>query len=221
MTDKFVIITAGGAGTRMGADIPKQFLILKGLPLIMHSINAFLAYSNAIHIILVLPEEHFDTWKKLCVDHSFTHEHKLCAGGTTRFQSVKNGLQEVDSNGIVAVHDAVRPLVSPGLIQDCFTAAEEYGNAIPAVQPKDSIREVSADGNRPLNRDVVRLVQTPQVFQAEALLNAYNQSEKETFTDDASVIESMGIKIKLVEGCDENIKITTPADMILADALMH
>lgn len=220
MAQKYVIITAGGKGSRMGAAIPKQFLILNGLPLIMHSINAFILHSADIKVIVVLPEEYFDIWKTLCSEHDFNAGHLLCAGGETRFQSVKNGLTLVDNKGIVAVHDAVRPLVSSALINRCFSETSEKGNAVPAVAVKDSVREVNLKDNKPISRDRLRLVQTPQVFMAGILKNAYQQENNIAFTDDAVVAESQGVKINLIEGDDKNIKITTPDDLLIAEALM-
>lgn len=204
----------------MGAEIPKQFLILNGLPVIMHSINAFLNYFNSIKIVLVLPQAHFDTWKELCEQHNFNREHNLCAGGETRFQSVKNGLKYVENDALVAVHDAVRPLVSTNLIDRCYSQAEVRGNAVPVIALKDSARSITAEGSISLKRDTIRLVQTPQVFQAGELSAAYEQEEDASFTDDASVVEANGMKIHLVEGCGRNIKITTPADMAMAEAML-
>lgn len=204
----------------MGAEIPKQFLFLNGLPLIMHSINAFLDYSHSIKIVLVLPQTHFDTWKELCEQHNFNREHNLCAGGETRFQSVKNGLKYVENDALVAVHDAVRPLVSTNLIDRCYSQAEVRGNAVPVIALKDSVRSITAEGSISLKRDTIRLVQTPQVFQAGELIAAYEQEENASFTDDASVVEANGMKIHLVEGCDRNIKITTPTDMAMAEAML-
>ncbi|MDT8393719.1 MAG: 2-C-methyl-D-erythritol 4-phosphate cytidylyltransferase [Bacteroidales bacterium] len=220
MAQKYVIITAGGRGSRMGAAIPKQFLILNGLPVIMHSINAFLDHSADIKVIVALPQEYFNTWKTLCSEYDFKANHQLCAGGETRFQSVKNGLSLVDNEGIVAVHDAVRPLVSPALIKKCFIETSEKGNAVPVVHLKDSVREVNANDNKPIQRERLRLVQTPQVFMAGILKKAYQQENNIAFTDDASVAESQGVKINLIEGDDKNIKITTPDDLIIAEALM-
>lgn len=220
MSKHYVIITAGGTGTRMGAGIPKQFLKLNGLPVIMHSIYAFADHYKGIEVIVVLPPGFSDTWNALCKEHNFTVEHQLCQGGETRFQSVKNGLGLVKGDGIVAVHDAARPLLTADLIETCFRETSEKGNAIPVIGVRDSVREIAAEENRPLYRDKLRLVQTPQVFRTESLIKAYQQAERSSFTDDASVAESNGITINLVEGEERNIKITTPDDMIIAEALL-
>jgi 2-C-methyl-D-erythritol 4-phosphate cytidylyltransferase len=221
MPVKYVVITAGGTGTRMGSQIPKQFLEIKGLPVLMHSIKAFLDYSEDLVIILVLPEAEFDTWQSLCKEHSFTFDHILCGGGDTRFQSVKNGLEHVANDGLVAVHDAVRPLVTSKLVERCFADADKNGNAVPVIPVKDSMREVLGEENHPADRNAFRLVQTPQVFDANTLKKAFEQAYRSSFTDEANVVEAMGVKINLVDGEASNIKITTPEDLVVAEELLR
>lgn len=221
MPDKYVVITAGGLGTRMGAQVPKQFLELNGLPVLMHSIRAFLNYSENINIILVLPEGELESWKLLCDKHGFGFDPQVCSGGDTRFQSVKNGLGYVVNEGLVAIHDAVRPLITSSLIDRCFSEAEKNGNAVPVLPVKDSIREVLGDESHPADRTSFRLVQTPQVFEANTLRRAFEQAYRSSFTDEANVVEAMGVKINLVEGDASNIKITTPEDLVVAEALLR
>jgi 2-C-methyl-D-erythritol 4-phosphate cytidylyltransferase len=219
---KYVIIVAGGAGKRMQSDLPKQFLLLNGIPVLMRTMVPFFNFDNQIQIILVLPEEHMDYWKNLCVEFNFQLDHKIVAGGETRFRSVKNGLTEItDTGSLVAVHDGVRPLVSQSLIQTCFETAELMGNAVPAMEISESLRILTPEGNQLLNRSEVKLIQTPQIFRAEQILKAYRQDYKETITDDASVVENMGEKIHIVPGNRENIKITTLHDMVIASALLQ
>ncbi len=215
-----VIVVAGGSGNRFKSEIPKQFVELNGKPILMHSISAFYTFQANFEIILVLPEHQFDFWSSLCKKHKFTIKHKLVKGGKTRFESVKNGLNTVKSaKNLIAIHDGVRPLVSQNTIAHCFQKAEISRNAIPAIIPVDSVREVSINANFPIDRSKLRLIQTPQVFKIGTLKKAYEQKYKESFTDDASVIEAIGEKINLVEGNRENIKITNNIDLLLAEAL--
>lgn len=218
---RFAIIVAGGSGNRMGAGIPKQFLNLNGLPILMHTIRVFASLKNPPHIILVLPSNEQKTWENLCKQHSFTVSHTIAKGGKTRFQSVKNGLNTITSEGLVAIHDGVRPLVSSGLIEKCFSEAKQFGNAIPAIKPVETVRLGQENTSKQINRDECWLVQTPQVFTVNSIKNHYQQPWKEYFTDDASVAENNGEAIRIVEGEKENIKITTPADMAIADAIMQ
>lgn len=221
MPAQYVIITAGGSGARMGTSTPKQFLEINGTPVIMHSIQAFLSYSDNINLILVLPEQFISEWEKLCQKHSFTATHKVCVGGETRFDSVKNGLKLVDDEGLVAIHDAVRPLASKTLIGRCFEEASLHGNAVPVIPLKDSVREISGNENRPVDRSKFMLIQTPQVFDSTQIKRAYDQAYRTSFTDDATVIESEGVKINLVDGEAANIKITTKEDLSIAEALLR
>lgn len=216
MLKKHVIICAGGVGERMGGTVPKQFLLLNGLPVIMHSIQAFKNYSSSINVIVVLPQQHLQSWEKLCKEYKFEIKHSVCPGGESRFHSVKNGLDLISAEGLVAVHDAVRPLLSSSLISRCFEEAARMGNAVPAIPLTDSAREVSGGKNHPIDRNKIRLVQTPQVFNVETLKQAYTQSYQPFFTDDASVVEAMGQAIHLVEGEESNIKITRPEDLRMA-----
>ena len=220
MSEKYVIITAGGVGTRMGTSSPKQFLELHDLPVIMHSIKAFTDHSTSIHLILVLPEDYIEEWNNLCSQYNFSAKHQVCTGGDTRFQSVKNGLKLIEGEGLVAIHDAVRPLVTPSLISRCFDDAEHYGNAIPVINPKDSVREVNNNDSKVVDREKLRLVQTPQVFKCSLIQKAYEQAYRPLFTDDASVLESLGVKIHLTEGEQSNIKLTTREDLLIAKALL-
>ncbi|MCU0422114.1 MAG: 2-C-methyl-D-erythritol 4-phosphate cytidylyltransferase [Bacteroidia bacterium] len=216
---RFAIIVAGGSGIRMGTEIPKQFLLINNLPVLMHTINKF-NDSNA-KIILVLPIQHFDYWNNLCTTYQFTVPHTLVAGGKERYESVNNGLKQITQEGVVAIHDGVRPCVSTELIERCFNEAEQYNNAVAAVKPKDSIRMKQPEGSISVNRDDYYLVQTPQVFQLNLLKNAYDRLSGSHFTDDASVFESAGYQIHLTTGDYKNIKITTPDDLILASAFMN
>jgi 2-C-methyl-D-erythritol 4-phosphate cytidylyltransferase len=216
----YVVIVAGGTGKRMGVDTPKQFLELAGRPVLMHTIERFRTFNETIEIITVLPENQLRHWNELQNKYSFNIPHTLVKGGQERFFSVKKGLQFVDTPGLVAIHDGVRPLVSAETIKRCFDAAEKYGNAIPVVSPGDSLRMVSEQGSRPVNRLNIKQIQTPQVFDAELIKKAYLQEYNPDFTDDATVLEKTGNKIQLVEGNRENIKITNPEDLFIAQTLL-
>ena len=216
----YVVIVAGGSGKRMGAEVPKQFLELAGRPVLMHTIERFKAFNEAVEIITVLPEDQLRHWLYLQEKHSFSIPQTLVKGGSARFYSVRNGLKFVNSPGIVAIHDGVRPFVSDDTIKRCFETAEKNGNAIPAVTVAESLRIVTDTGNHPINRLQVRQIQTPQVFRAELLKKAYNQCYRQEFTDDATVLESAGEVINLVEGNRENIKITTPEDLLISRAFL-
>jgi 2-C-methyl-D-erythritol 4-phosphate cytidylyltransferase len=205
----------------MGTETPKQFLPLDGKPLMMHTIERFVAASPGTDIIVVLGKAFFNEWESLCLEHNFTIPHRMAEGGAERFYSVRNGLNLISRSSLVAVHDAVRPFVSPATIERCFSEAAVYGNAVPVVTPSETVRQVMRTGNsRILRRNMIRLVQTPQVFNSEILLKAYSRARRSSFTDDASVAEAAGERIHLVEGNPENIKITTPADMVLANELL-
>ena len=216
---KYAIIVAGGSGTRMGSEVPKQFLILAGKPILMHTILKF--KSEVDEIIVVLPQNQFDYWSSLCVQYSFSEPVKIVAGGKSRFESVKNGLNTITENGIVAVHDAVRPFVNQTIIKEAFEVAKEKGNAVVSVLLNDSIREVNEIGNKAVDRSLYRLIQTPQCFEVNFLKTAYEQEEKSTFTDDASVAESIGAKINLTQGSYDNIKITTTSDLVIGEAILR
>ena len=217
-----ILIVAGGRGTRMGGPQPKQFLELAGRPVLMHTLEAFDRWDASARFIVVLPEDQIDTWKRLCEAHVFGRIHRVVAGGETRFHSVRNGLGAVASNGLIAVHDGVRPLVAPSVIAACFAAAADGGAAVPVVPVVESVREVDADGgSRPVDRARLRVVQTPQVFRADVLRAAYCLPYDPRFTDDASVVEASGVAVRLVPGNRENIKLTTPMDLLLAEQLMR
>lgn len=218
---KYAIIVAGGKGERMGENIPKQFLELNGKPILMHTIEKFHSTFPELKIILALPENQFDFWEELCYKFGFTNiSHEIIVGGKTRFHSVQNALNLVDEDGIVAVHDGVRPLVSKATIISCFTTAQQYGNAIPVVDVVDSLRYVNKTENKAVKRACYKIVQTPQCFQTALIKKAYQQEFTDAFTDDASVVEATGEKIHLVAGNKENIKITSPEDLVVAEALI-
>jgi 2-C-methyl-D-erythritol 4-phosphate cytidylyltransferase len=218
--NKYVIIVAGGTGSRMLANIPKQFLNINGKPLLFHTFLSFNRFIKEIPIILVLPEPYIDYWNSITKKNDFTISHQVVKGGQTRFHSVKNGLELVDKPGLVAIHDGVRPLVSIQTLQRVFKKAETEGNAIPSVPVNETMRKVVNDYSEPVNRDHYRLIQTPQCFHSDLIKKAYEQDYREEFTDDASVVEALGIKIHLVEGNPENIKITRPGDLKFAEAFL-
>lgn len=211
---------AGGQGKRMNSETPKQFLVIAGKPLLMHTIEKFYNFSSKIKIILVLPESHFEFWKSLCKKYDFSIPHVLVKGGKTRFHSVKSGLEKIENECIVAIHDGVRPLVSHNTISNAFTLAGKKGNAIPVVGINESMRKVKHKKSSPVNRDKFRIVQTPQCFNSKLIKDAYSQDYKIEFTDDATVVEALEIKINLTEGNAENIKITRPVDLKIAKAFL-
>lgn len=218
---KYAIIVAGGSGMRMGGDLPKQFISIGGSPILMHTIRKFYDFDKTMKIILVLPKDQIKYWESLCEQYNFDVEHQLTGGGSTRFYSVKNGLTLVkDENALVGIHDGVRPFVSQRTIDNCFRQASFTGNAIPVIEAYESVRISDEEGNRAIDRNTVKLVQTPQVFLFEQLKAAYTQSYQPFFTDDASVVEEAGYDISLAEGNRENIKITTPFDLKIAEALL-
>jgi 2-C-methyl-D-erythritol 4-phosphate cytidylyltransferase len=212
-----VIVVAGGVGQRMGSLLPKQFLLLGGKPVIIRSLLPFVEFDPEIEIIIVLPKEHVSVWKSIANDYGFHVEHKIVHGGDSRFQSVYNGLQVVENDGFIAVHDSVRPFVNRDFVEKCFLEAKQHGTVIPCVQVAESVRQITAEGSVPLQRDKIRLVQTPQVFKTSLLMNAYHNSTRGDYSDDASVVEAMGEKVHLVEGIRENIKITIPSDLAFAE----
>ncbi len=216
---KFVIIVAGGSGLRMGAYIPKQFLELCGKPVLMHTIGAFHQFDPECDLILVLPSEQQEFWTELCLKHSFSMTHRITTGGKTRFHSVQNGLKLIEDKGIVFIHDGVRPLVSRQTLERCYETALRSGNAIPVLAVTESLRKAEGDQNISVDRSQYYSVQTPQTFRTEQIMEAYQHSFDPCFTDDASVAEKVGFAINMVEGNRENIKITTPEDLIIAEAL--
>jgi len=218
---KSVVIVAGGKGLRMGSDLPKQFLLLAGRPVLMHTIGAFYNYDSDMRIILVLPLSHQEYWKKLCSEYHFDIPYLVASGGDTRFHSVKNGLEYV-GEGLVAIQDGVRPFGSSEMISRCFETARLHQTAIPVINSTDSLREITGEGqSRIIDRSRIRLVQTPQVFHVDVLKRAYQCEYNNMFTDDASVVEAMGMEINLVEGEPENIKITTPLDLKIGELILQ
>jgi 2-C-methyl-D-erythritol 4-phosphate cytidylyltransferase len=218
---KFALIVAGGSGSRMGKETPKQFLELNGRPLLMHTIEVFIRYDVETEVILVLPEKQIKVWKELCGNHNFKIDCKIVFGGENRFQSVRNGLELISSDGIVFIHDGVRPLVSVQTIRNCFDMAAIRGNALPVISVSESVRFIESGGNRAVDRSKYVLVQTPQTFKTGLIQRAYMQTVHENYTDDASVLENMGESIQLVEGNRENLKITFPEDLIIAEILLN
>lgn len=218
---RYALIVAGGSGSRMNADVPKQFLLLNEKPVLMHTIERFHEYDNAMEIIVVLPEAQFPLWENLCREYKFCIQHQLVAGGSVRFESVKNGLMKIENDGIVAIHDGVRPLISFETIGRCFEIARLKGNAIPVMPVIESLRTIDGENSKAVDRSSFVTIQTPQVFNVSEIKSAYNQHFNEVFTDDASVLEAAGSAINLVEGNIENIKITHRADLILVQALLN
>jgi len=216
----YALIVAGGSGKRMQTETPKQFLELAGKFVLMHTIERFKAFDDSIEIITVLPENQIEYWMSVQEKYSFSIKQTIVKGGAMRFHSVKNGLNFVSEHGFVAIHDGVRPFVSVDTIKRCFETAEQFGNAIPVVTIAESLRTITNDGNKPIDRQMIRIVQTPQVFNASMIKKAYQQEYKPEFTDDATVLETLGEKINLVEGNRENIKITTPEDLLISNALL-
>ena len=218
----YAIIVAGGSGTRMLSTVPKQFLLLCGRPVIMHALEAFHLSAVKPKIIIVLPAEYHAYWEQLCITHNFKIPYQLVTGGETRFHSVKNGLDAInnDDEALIAVHDAVRPLTSGQIIEEAYQYAAEYGNAVTAVKSRDSVRLMEGGISKSLTRDDVYLVQTPQTFQSAQIKKAYQQVYSEKFTDDASVVEEIGVKINLIEGSHQNIKITYPEDIAIAEMIL-
>ena len=217
---KHVIIVAGGKGLRMGGDIPKQFLPICGKPVLMRTIEAFYAFDNQIHVVLVLPVSQQPYWNELCKTYEFSLHHDIADGGETRFHSVLNGLALIEDDGLVGVHDGVRPFVSQEVIARCYAEAEQKKAVIPVIGVVETVRYLTDDGSETVPRDQYKLVQTPQVFDVALLKKAYRQDYADVFTDDASVVEALGEKVYLVEGNRENIKLTTPFDLKLAEMLI-
>ena len=217
---KHILIVAGGKGLRMGGDIPKQFLPVGGKPVLMRTLEAFHASDADIHIIVVLPVNQQVYWKELCETYRFTLPHDIADGGETRFHSVKNGLAKVEGEGLVGVHDGVRPFVSREVIAGCYDAAAEKQAVIPVIDVVETVRRLTDEGSETVPRDRYKLVQTPQVFDIALLKEAYAQEYTDFFTDDASVVEALGREVHLVPGNRENIKLTTPFDLRVAEVLI-
>lgn len=217
---KYAIIVAGGKGERMRTTQPKQFINVGGKPLLMHTLMAFSRFDINLEIILVLPDGQIKNWGQICRKYHFNVRHQVIAGGPERFHSVKSGLKLVEKESLVAVHDGVRPLLSLDLIRRTFEAAAKYGASIPCIEVKDSLREINGASSVPVDRHKMRLVQTPQCFKSDILIDAYNISYQPKFTDDATVIENAGHKVFIVEGDPLNIKVTLPMDLIIAESLI-
>lgn len=216
----YAVIVAGGQGTRMGYAIPKQFLELDGKPILYHTIKAFRETIDDIQIILVLPEQQISMTQMVLQAFEERMDITIVAGGASRFHSVQNGLKDLPNDAIIFVHDGVRPLLSKELILRCYNQAIEKGSAIPALPATDSMRQVHGDKSTPLDRTNIRLMQTPQTFQASILLPSMKQTFQENFTDEATVVEAFGHEVHLCDGERNNIKITTPEDLIIAEALL-
>lgn len=218
---RFALIVAGGRGTRMQSSTPKQFVLVAGKPLLAYALEAFHRCASSIHIIIVLPEAEIATWKALCQQYGISVPHAVVAGGATRSASVYCGLQHLsDYNGLVAVHDGVRPFVTSQLIETSFRQAALHGSAVASVPLKDSIRKVAGKHSEACERGKYRLIQTPQTFRANLLWNAYEVARGEAFSDDASVVERSGHKVHLIEGDYKNLKVTTPEDLMVAEAFL-
>jgi 2-C-methyl-D-erythritol 4-phosphate cytidylyltransferase len=218
---KTAIIVAGGTGARMGTQLPKQFLLLAGKPVLWYTLQRFLESFSDVEIVLVLPEAHWELGNQLLEAYFPSKAMRMVVGGSTRFESVRNGLQTVEPGGIVFVHDGVRCLLSPLLIQRCYQQALEYGSAIPAVVATDSIRVVSGSVNQVADRNQIRLIQTPQTFRTDLLQEAFGKATHNQYTDEATVVEAMGMPVYLLDGEYENIKITRPTDLLLAAAIIQ
>ncbi len=216
----YVLVVAGGKGLRMGADIPKQFLPVGGKPVLMRTLETFYAYNRDIRSILVLPRDQQAYWARLCEEYHFSLPHQVADGGETRFHSVRNGLSLVSGPGLVGVHDGVRPFVSQEVIARCYDLARTEKAVVPVVKVVETVRRLSGGGSQTVDREQYRLVQTPQVFDIDLLKRAYAQPYAPSFTDDASVVEALGVPVVLTEGNRENIKITTPFDLKMAAALI-
>jgi 2-C-methyl-D-erythritol 4-phosphate cytidylyltransferase len=217
---KYAVIVAGGNGTRMNTNLPKQFLLLQGKPILYYTIQAFLQAYNDVQIILVLPDDYIAAGQEI-IDAFFNYDRiQITAGGRTRFHSVQNGLQLIQDESIIFVHDGVRCLVTPQLIQQCYDAALTNGSAIPVIECKDSVRVLINDSTQAVDRNQVKLVQTPQTFHSKILLPAFNIDYKEKFTDEATVVEAFGLHIHTIPGNENNIKITKPIDLMIAEQIL-
>ena len=218
---QYALVVAGGTGQRMKVEIPKQFLELNGRPILMHTLEKFILADPQISLILVLPHAQHFLWKELCVQHNFLNPHRIVAGGESRFQSVKNGLQACEKVGLISIHDGVRPLVSSKLILNLYHSAKEKESAIPVCPLVESIRKIEGQESRSVDRRQYVSVQTPQCFSSELIKRAYLQEEQIHFTDDATVLEALGEKVHFIPGEVTNLKITMPADLILAEHLLN
>ena len=215
-----VIFVAGGTGTRMGSPLPKQFLTLNNTPILIHTLRNFFSFNRNFEMIVVMHHDYISFWKDLCLQFEDVPEHTVVAGGEERFHSVKNGIEAVSSDvQHIAIHDAVRPLVSHETLMRCFNALNEHNAVVPAIPINDSIREVHGDLNKSVDRSIYKRIQTPQCFESSMLKEAYSKPFSPLFTDDASVVEANDHSVFLVEGNLENIKITSPIDLIVGESL--
>ncbi len=221
MNKQYAIIVAAGSGNRMKSEHPKQFMEVAGLPVLMHTIKAFYRYDKKLKIITILPENDLNYWEELCDKHKFKISTEVQKGGKTRFESVHNGLELIGDNGIVAVHDGVRPVIAPEIISASYSIASIHGSAIASVRLKESLRTIDKDQTKTVDRSKFRLIQTPQTFQIPIIKQAYAIAENKEFTDDASVVESAGYKISLFEGSYRNIKVTTSEDLAIIDTFIR
>jgi 2-C-methyl-D-erythritol 4-phosphate cytidylyltransferase len=219
--EKYAVIVAGGSGLRMGTAVPKQFLLLREKPVLWYTITAFLDSFEDMQVILVLPEQHIETGRAILRSTRDPDRVWMTTGGETRFHSVKNGLEHIHKHAIVFVHDGVRCLLTPHLVRRCYEAAVENGNAVPAIAAVDTIRIDTFNGNELVDRNRVRIIQTPQTFYSEILKAAFEQDYNESFTDEANVVEKLGMKINLIEGEATNIKITRPVDLLIAEKILE
>ena len=220
-TPKTAIIVAGGTGTRMGANQPKQFLLLDGQPILWHTLQSFLQSYDDLHILLVLPEAYFSEGEKIIAGFDHGRKIRLVQGGETRWESVRNGLAQVSHHGIVLVHDGVRCLIQPDLIRSCAEWAFVHGSAIPVVPATDSIRIVAGEESKVADRNSIRLVQTPQTFEVDGLKEAFLLCQRNDYTDEATVWEAAGRKVSLIDGAYDNLKITRPVDILIAEAILQ
>ena len=217
---RYAIIVAAGTGSRMNSGLPKQFLQLCGKPILYYSLLAFHQNASETKIIVVLAEQEVNRWLSLCAEYKIEIPHKIVMGGATRTESVLNGLNTITENGVIAIHDGARPLASNEIIENCFQSAIKNGTGVACVKPKDSIRIVSGEENKAIDRDDLRLIQTPQTFTSEIIKNAFLRNGTESSTDDATIAEKAGYKIYLIEGSYLNFKVTTPEDLLLAESLL-
>ena len=217
---KYAVIVAGGTGSRMNSNIPKQFLLIKNKPVLFYTIDVFLKAYDDMHVILVLPEDHVRKGLEVIDAYFDSSRINICEGGRTRFHSVQNGLSFITEESIIFVHDGVRCLLTKDLIERCYIQAKKSGSAIPAITSRDSVRLLTIDGHVAVDRNTVKLVQTPQTFHSKILLTAFKIDYKDKFTDEATVVEAFGIKVNLIEGEENNIKITVPGDIFIAEQMI-
>lgn len=219
--ERYVLIVAGGRGTRFDGKLPKQFALIKGKPVLLHTIEAFLRSDKSFNFILVLPDsKSIEQWKSVCKKHRFNNFHQIVLGGESRQQSVQSGLDKVPDNVLVAIHDGVRPFVTQRLIKEGFELASKTGSAVPVTEITETVRQIKSGSNKVVDRENLLLVQTPQFFQSNLIKQAYKNINRSDFTDDASIYENAGYKLTFFEGERQNIKITYPVDLLIAEALL-